>query len=193
MVLGISGAPGVGKTTFARALVEALGGPAAAVVPLPMDGFHLADVELERIGRRDAKGAPDTFDSHGYAATLERLRTPRPGETVYAPAFERDLDQPLAGAVAVEPGTALVVTEGNYLLLDGPGHDGWVRARAAIDEVWHVALPDDVRRERLLARHVRHGRTPEQARAWMASVDDPNALLVAAAASRADRVVVLPL
>ena len=37
---------------------------------VPLDGFHLADVELERRGLRDRKGAPETFDADGYAALL---------------------------------------------------------------------------------------------------------------------------
>jgi pantothenate kinase len=46
-VLGISGAPGAGKSTVARFLLDRLGDAGAHV---PMDGFHLADVELTRQG-----------------------------------------------------------------------------------------------------------------------------------------------
>ncbi len=177
-LLGITGAPGSGKTTLAAALVAA--GAAAGVVP--MDGFHYADVELVRRGLRDRKGAPETFDAEGYAALLRRVRGG--GADVVAPAFERGLEQPLAGAIAV-PEAGLVITEGNYLLLDEPR---WEAVRAQVDQVWHVRVDDDVRRERLVARHVAFGKTPAQARAWVASVDDPNAALVEAAAVRADRV-----
>src|SRR5690348_290690 len=125
-MIGIAGAPGVGKTTYAVALAAGEGG-----VHLPMDGFHLADVSLERLGLRDRKGAPETFDAWGYAALLGRLRS-RPAEVVYAPAFERDLEQPLAGAIAIDPSAEVVVTEGNYLLLDTPE---WRAVRAQVERV----------------------------------------------------------
>lgn len=186
-VLGLTGSPGVGKSTWAAALVEAWGGSSGgsrSAVLVPMDGFHLADVELRRRGLLERKGAPETFDAEGYAALLGRVRRREP--LVMAPAFERDLEQPLAGALAV-PGTAdQVVTEGNYLLLDEPR---WRTVREQLDTVWHLHVADDLRRERLVARHVEFGKTPDEARAWVARVDDANAALVEAAAERADLVV----
>ncbi len=182
VLLGVAGAPGAGKSTLAAALVDLAGAGAAAV---PLDGFHLADVELGRQALLDRKGAPESFDAWGYAALLRRLRN-RPEHVVYAPGFERGLEQPLAGAVAVRPEIVLVVTEGNYLLLDEPG---WCAARDCLDAVWFVHTDEDRRRERLLARHVAFGKTPRQAERWMASVDDPNAVLVEEARHRADLVV----
>lgn len=172
-LLGLTGAPGVGKSTLAAAL----GRPV-----VPMDGFHYADVELVRRGLLDRKGAPVTFDAPGYAALLGRVRAGEPD--VVAPLFERDLEQPLAGAIAV-PADGTVVTEGNYLLLDEPR---WRAVRAQVEVVWHLHVDDVVRRERLVARHVRFGKTPDQARAWVERVDEPNARLVQAAADRADLV-----
>jgi pantothenate kinase len=184
-VVGITGAPGVGKTTYALGLVAASEVPAAYV---PMDGFHLADVTLSALGRLDRKGAPDTFDAWGYAALLRRVRK-ECDHVVYAPGFERDLEQPVAGAVAIPPEAELVVTEGNYLLLDQPE---WRAVRAQLDEVVHLETDDDVRRRRLVARHVEFGKSPAEAEAWVACVDDANAALVAAVAHRSDRVVHLP-
>ena len=125
-LLGLVGAPGAGKSTLAMALRQAAGAGCAQVVP--MDGFHLANVELQRLGRADRKGAPDTFDSAGYVALLQRLRNQRPdGDIVYAPEFRREIEEPIAGAIAVLPSTPLVITEGNYLLHDvGP----WAGAAA---------------------------------------------------------------
>ena len=183
-ILGITGAPGVGKTTYALVKVSTNGAPAAYV---PMDGFHLADVTLTALGRLGRKGAPDTFDAWGYAALLRRLRDER-DHVVYAPGFERHLEQPIAGAVAVPPEADFVVTEGNYLLLDRPE---WRAVREQLDEVVHLVTDDDVRRRRLVARHVEFGKTPAEAEAWVARVDDANAALVEAAAHRADRVVTL--
>ena len=198
-VLGITGAPAAGKSTLAAALVDALG-PGVAVA-VPMDGFHLSNQTLAARGRLEAKGAPDTFDAQGYAALLERLRTAT--TVVHVPRFDRHLEESIGSAVPVDPGVPLVVTEGNYLLLDaavaaavGVELDAdalaaWAAARAAIDQVWFVELDDAVRVQRLAARHVEHGRDPETARARASGVDQANADLVAATRDRADRVVVV--
>ncbi|WP_428954061.1 nucleoside/nucleotide kinase family protein [Streptomyces sp. cg35] len=183
-VLGVAGPPGAGKSTLAEALVRALDGVAALV---PMDGFHLADAELARLGRADRKGAPDTFDAYGYAALLARLRAPEHGETVYAPSFERAWEQPVAGALPVPPDVPLIVTEGNYLLLD---EEPWSTAvRPLLDEVWWVAVDDGVRVERLVARHVAFGKSPSFARDWVLRSDEANARRVAPGRDRADLVV----
>lgn len=179
-LLGITGAPGAGKSSLARHLTRLLGDSAAHV---PMDGFHLADAELARQGLLDRKGAPETFDPWGYGALLERIRSRREA-TVYAPGFDRDLEQPLAGALAVPPSAEVVVTEGNYLLLDEPP---WRAVRAQLDEVWHVRCDEVLRVERLVARHTQFGKAPAAAREWVERVDQPNARLVEASAERADR------
>ncbi|MET9350070.1 nucleoside/nucleotide kinase family protein [Streptomyces termitum] len=182
-VLGIAGPPGAGKSTLAARLVERLGGLAVLV---PMDGFHLAGAELDRLGRAGRKGAPDTFDAAGYAALLTRLRAPEPGTVVYAPAFDRALEEPVAGSLPVAPEVPLVVTEGNYLLHDaGP----WAAVRPLLDEVWYLDLPDAVRVPRLVARHVRFGRAPEAAARWVERSDEANARLIADGRHRADLVV----
>ena len=187
-VLGIAGAPGSGKSTLAEWLVarlrERLGdGDVQAVAHAPMDGFHLADVELRRLHRLDRKGAPDTFDLAGFAALLRRVREVRT-ETVYAPMFERGLEQPIAGAIPIGPATRVLVTEGNYLLLPG-----WSQVRDLLDEVWFCTLDDDARRERLVGRHVRFGKRREQAARWVDEVDESNARLVAQYAHTADLLV----
>ncbi|KAB2971192.1 nucleoside/nucleotide kinase family protein [Streptomyces sp. SS1-1] len=181
-VLGIAGSPGAGKTTLAETLVRELNGTGDPwVAHVPMDGFHLADAELERLGRRDRKGAPDTFDAAGYAALLRRLREEPGGLTVYAPGFERVLEQPIAGAVPVEPAARLVVTEGNYLLLDT---GAWALVRPQLDEVWFCELEERERLRRLIARHERFGKTHEEAVAWVMRSDQRNAELVAATRDR---------
>jgi len=179
-MLGLAGAPGAGKSTVAARLMAALPGRAVVV---PMDGYHLANAELARLGCADRKGAPHTFDSAGYVALLARLRRRAAGEVVYAPVFRREIEEAVAGAIAVPPGVELVITEGNYLLL-GDGH--WAGVRPQLDAVWYVDIDDAVRRERLVARHVRYGRTVEQAREWVLRTDEPNAVLVGASRERAD-------
>jgi pantothenate kinase len=187
VVLGITGAPGAGKSTLVELLLARLRtdlGP-DAVGHLPMDGFHLADVQLERLGRRDRKGAPDTFDVDGYVATLRRLHD-EPDRTLFAPGFERNLEQPIAAAIAIAPSARLVVTEGNYLLLPG---GGWERVRPLLAEAWFATVDDDVRRERLVRRHEQFGKAPDAARAWVDDVDEINAELIAATRDSADLVV----
>jgi len=182
-LLGLTGAPGAGKSTVAAHLAGALG-PLAVLVP--MDGFHLAGSVLARLGRAGRKGAPDTFDDAGYAALLRRLRAADPRETVYAPEYRREMEEPIGSAVAVGPEVALVITEGNYLLLET---DAWPRARALLDAVWFLAPDDAVRRERLKRRHEAFGKSPEAAARWTLGSDQRNADLVAATRTRADAVI----
>ena len=178
-LLGIVGAPGSGKSTLAAALAHWLGEQACVV---PMDGYHLANAELIRLGRLQRKGAPDTFDSAGFAALLRRLRQQPAGEVVYAPEFRREIEEPVAGAIAVDPRVRLVITEGNYLLLQ-QGH--WAGVAPELDEVWYVELDEDLRRQRLQQRHMRFGRTAEAAQGWIESTDEPNARLIEATRQQA--------
>jgi len=194
VVLGIVGPPGAGKSTLVEDLVERLrtAPPPSSgsdwVAHVPMDGFHLADAQLDRLGRRDRKGAPDTFDSGGYLATLRRV-TDDSDAAVYAPGFERGLEQPIAAAVVVPPEARLVVTEGNYLLL--PDGD-WPAIRSVMAEVWYVDLPAAERTRRLVARHVASGKTATEARRWVERVDEANARLVEDTRRHADLVVGMP-
>ena len=179
-ILAIVAAPGAGKSTLAQAIRTQWG---EAVQVVPMDGFHLANSELLRLGRRGRKGAPDTFDAAGYVNLMRRLKHQLADEVVYAPDFRREVEEAIAGAIAVFPSTQLIVTEGNYLLLqDAP----WNQLPGLLDEIWYLDVPDELRRARLLARHMRFGRTEQQALAWMASTDEPNALRIAQGRSRAD-------
>jgi pantothenate kinase len=178
-LLGLVGPPGAGKSTLALGLQQAF--PDIAQV-LPMDGFHLANSELARLGRAGRKGAPDTFDSAGYVALLARLRNQRPDECVYAPEFRREFAEAIAGAIPVHPGTRLLVTEGNYLLLDeGP----WAQVAGLLDEVWYVEVDDRLRTDRLARRHEQFGRSRQDALDWVAGTDLPNALRVAATRDKA--------
>ncbi|MEW5095156.1 nucleoside/nucleotide kinase family protein [Clavibacter michiganensis] len=186
-ILAIAGSPGAGKTTLARALVarvdELSGDGTAACVP--MDGFHLANATLDRLGRHDRKGAIDTFDGWGVLALVRRLRV-ETDHVVYAPSFDRSVDEGVAGAVAVDPRTRLVVLEGNYLLVD---EDPWGQLAAELDEAWFCATPGAERFARLVDRHTAGGRAPSAAEAWAREVDGANAALIEATRGRADLVV----
>jgi pantothenate kinase len=180
-ILGIVGPPGAGKSTLSAALLAAFG---TAVQLVPMDGFHLANSELNRLGRRSRKGAPDTFDATGYVNLLDRIKSQRPGdEMIYAPEYRREVEEGIAGAIAVQGNTSLIVTEGNYLLLDDLP---WNRLREVVDEFWYVDVPDQLRRARLVARHMQFGRSKQQAHDWVATTDEPNALRIAQTRELAD-------
>jgi pantothenate kinase len=180
-ILGIAGAPGAGKSTLAAGLAAALGDRAVLV---PMDGFHLAEAELHRLGRHARKGAVDTFDGAGYVALLRRLRAA--GETVYAPAFRREIEEPIAGAIPVPPSVPLVLTEGNYLLLDA---GDWAGIRGLLDEAWFIELPEEERLRRLTERHIEFGRPAAVAAARARGTDQRNAELIAGTRDRADLVI----
>jgi pantothenate kinase len=179
VVIGLVGPPGAGKSTLAAALVGRLGARAAL---LGMDGFHLGQRELERLGRADRKGAPDTFDVLGYLELLRRIRS-RPEVDHFVPVFDRHLDEPIAANGCVPAGVPIVITEGNYLLLQD---NAWREVVDQLDESWFIE-PDDTRRlDRLTRRHVDHGRTPAQAAEWVARVDEANTRRIVGGAARAD-------
>lgn len=179
-ILGIVGPPGCGKSTLAAALLDFLGDEAVAV---PMDGYHLANVELARLGRAGRKGAEDTFDSAGYVSLLRRLKSQQANEIVYAPEFRREIEEPIANAIPVFPDTQLVITEGNYLLLD---HGHWAGISDLLDEIWYVDIDHSIRRERLVKRHMHFGRSQSAAEDWVANTDEPNAVRIEATKHRAD-------
>ena len=184
-MLGIAGCPGAGKSTLSAAVIA--GVPSSVVVP--MDGFHMSNAELARLGRRDRKGAPDTFDVDGYLALLERVRYQGRGVTITAPRYDRAASAPVPDAIAIPPDVALVITEGNYLLLDDAR---WGEVRPLLDEVWFVDIDDAVRVPRLILRHIEFGKSPDEAHEWVMRSDEANAAVVAASRSRADVVVGLP-
>lgn len=179
-ILGIAGEPGAGKSTIAAALAARLG---AAL--LPMDGYHLPQARLVELGRRDRMGAPDTFDVDGFVATLAALRS---GDTVLAPSFDREVEEAVADAIEIRPSERTVIVEGNYLLLNS---GGWERVAGLLDVTFFVGVDHDIRLSRLIERHVRFGKSAEEARAWSLGPDEANARLIAATAVHADHVIAL--
>lgn len=181
VIIGLTGPPGAGKSYFAQGLVHTLDSAAY----LPMDGFHLSNAQLVRLGRHDRKGAVDTFDVDGYVATLQRVAGAYDAVDVYVPDFDRRLDDPVAAALVVPATARVVVTEGNYLGLDT---DGWAPVRGVLTQLYYVDCPTEVRRERLVQRHIAGGRSADDAQAWVDTVDEPNARLIATTRGRCDRI-----
>ena len=178
VVVGIAGAPGAGKSTFAAAVAERMPGS----IVLPMDGFHLPQAELRRLGRRDRMGAPDTFDIPGLVATLRAVQNS--STSVWAPAFDREIEEPVPDAIEILQELRTVIVEGNYLLL-------WDEVRPLLDVTFFLDIDDEVRRRRLVDRHMRYGKSGPAAAAWVASVDEPNARTILATAARADHRITL--
>jgi len=171
-IIAIAGAPGSGKSTVARLLHEALTDISMVV---PMDGYHLSNKELERLGRKDRKGAPDTFDVLGYKSLIERIKHQQKDEVIYAPEFYRTIEEPIAGSLAIFDHIPLIITEGNYLLLS---QDRWKDLAPVFDEHWFVTAPTAERQQRLIDRHHYFGRSLEDAKAWVENTDEPNARLI---------------
>ncbi|MFF0264183.1 nucleoside/nucleotide kinase family protein [Kribbella sp. NPDC004536] len=184
-ILGITGAPAAGKSTYAEHLAARLTADGHKVALVPMDGYHLAQSVLEALGLADVKGAPHTFDGGGFVALLRRLKE-SPDEQIWAPRFDRSIEDSIAASIGVAPEVTLVLTEGNYLLLD---ETPWTALRNLLDECWYVEVPEDLRHERLEARHRAFGRSPAEAHDRTYGSDERNAQLIAATAPRADAII----
>ncbi|MCQ9165223.1 MULTISPECIES: nucleoside/nucleotide kinase family protein [unclassified Arthrobacter] len=182
-ILGITGPPGAGKSTVGSQIVDALGPDKAVLVP--MDGFHLSNAVLLAKGLRQVKGAIQTFDDAGYANLIQRIRGQKSGEVIYAPSFNRDLEEPIAGSIPVLAEVPLVVTEGNYLLAES---GAWPSARDCLTESWFLNPAREHRHNWLISRHMDYGKSAADARLWALGSDEDNARLIESMSHRADRV-----
>ena len=186
-LMGLTGPPGSGKSTLAAYVAGSLC-PSPPVVP--MDGFHLAQAVIDQKGLGDRKGSPETFDPWGFVSLVERLASPAGGGVVYAPKFDRSIEEPLAGAIPVKPADGLVIVEGNYLLLD---ESPWTQMRPALDLCVYLEVEDAIRIRRLVDRHMRYGKPRREAERFVRNSDEKNAQLIKATRDRADFVVPMDL
>jgi len=176
-IVAIAGPPGAGKSTLAIDLAKKL--PSSEV--LQMDGFHYDNAVLDKLGLRSRKGAPETFDYEGFAAILKRIRASEPNIAI--PVFDRTIDLARAGAAIIRQGTKIILTEGNYLLLD---ELPWTGLADYFDLTVFLDVPRPELQRRLIQRWLDLGRTRDQAEYWVTSNDMPNVDRVLKARRKAD-------
>ena len=182
-IIGIVGKPGAGKSTLTSHLIENL--PKDSVSLVPMDGYHLSNLQLKNLGLSDRKGAFNTFDSNGYVSLLKRINT-ETDQDIYYPVFHREIEESYAADGVVLANTKIVLTEGNYLLFDKAG---WEKVAAELTEIWYININDSLRIERLVKRHEFYGKDKESALNWATGTDEINAKIVESTAARADVII----
>jgi pantothenate kinase len=183
VIVAMVGAPGSGKSTLADKLAGKLNGrvPGLAAV-LPMDGYHYDDTYLTPAGLQARKGAPQTFDVGGLYHSLQRMRA-RDEAEVAVPVFDRSIEIARAGARLIPAAVAVIVVEGNYLMLD---QAPWSRLRPLFDVTVMIDVPEHGLRSRLRGRWERLGLTPPEIAAKLEDNDLPNGRMVRDASAPAD-------
>jgi pantothenate kinase len=174
-IVAIAGAPASGKSTLAAELLRQLNeaSPGSCAL-LPMDGYHYDDEVLGPRGWQPRKGAPHTFDVGGYASALRRLRA-NEEESIAVPRFDRSIEIARAGAILIERSVSLIVTEGNYLLLeDAP----WPSLRPLFDRTALIVTDMDELERRNRDRWVGIDMPEAAIKAKLEDNDLPNVRLV---------------
>lgn len=184
-LIGIVGNPGAGKSTVVEEIKKKYAANEVSIIP--MDGFHLSNEELISLGRRDRKGAPDTFDVKGFTSLLRRVKLNHQSEHKF-PIFHREIEASMADEGIVPKESKVIVIEGNYLFST---EHNWDVVFPMLDHTWFIEIDDEVRIKRLIARHVRYGKTPEEAEAWSRGSDETNARFIGLTAHRAENLIKL--
>ncbi|EFN54119.1 hypothetical protein CHLNCDRAFT_135485 [Chlorella variabilis] len=186
-MVGVAGVPGSGKSSLAKAVVELLNQRGTPAVNVPMDGFHFFRRQLDQMPdpqlAHARRGAEWTFDARAYHACLADIKHTGQGA---APSFDHGVGDPRPGDIAVEAHHAVVVSEGNYLLLAA---EPWWRLRQLFDDTWFIDCQLDVAMQRVFERQTGNGVAAEVSRWRIAANDRPNAEQVETTRGRAALVV----
>lgn len=193
VVIGLAGLPGSGKTTITQnweSQINLLTREGAAKA-LSMDGFHLTKAQLCQMPDPEKafarRGAHWTFDAVGFNQKIRELKAAGLQDSVYWPAFEHEIGDPIEDAIEVPPSCCIVLVEGLYLLYR---KGEWQALDGAFDEIWYLDTPMKTSIARLIARHQQAWNfTEAQARNRVESSDYKNALLVESTRAQADRFV----
>ncbi len=184
-IIGIVGKPGAGKSTVVSEIEKRFDPSQVSVIP--MDGYHLSNEELISLHRRDRKGAPDTFDTQSFISLISKVKN-NPETELRFPIFHREIEASKADEGVVESGVKVIVVEGNYLFSE---EHNWEGVFPLLDHTWFIEISDEVRIERLIARHIRYGKTPEDAEKWSRGSDEANARFIELTAHRAASIIKL--
>jgi putative kinase len=181
IVVGIAGAPGSGKSTFAEMAVHTINQTAGkeCARAVGMDGWHYSNQVLEQkfvchkgkmVPLKAFKGSLESFNDAAFVAFLAQLMTK---DELSFPVYDRTQHdpQPDAGMVLVQHN--LILVEGNYLLLN---EERWGSIRPLLDRTCFIQTGESLRWQSLLQRHIQGGKTPQQALKQIYRVDVPNAL-----------------
>lgn len=182
LLVGITGRPGGGKTTFCTALLSEINRRTPGQVAfVPMDGFHYTRAQLDQfpdpVDAHYRRGAVDTFDAEAWFHLVRRLRDLKSDETISVPGFDHAVKDPEEGKLCIQGDKKIVLLEGNYLLLR---KEPWVDAANLFDERILVDTPREDTVERLARRNHAAGicSTYEETLARVLAVDVKNGDLI---------------
>lgn len=174
IIVALAGPPAAGKTTLSESLRNTLRERGKChPVALQMDGFHHQNDWLIKHDLHRFKGRIDTFD---IDQLLNKTKALKPaGQPVTWPVYSREIHAPVADGVRVSAQHDVAILEGNYLLIDAPH---WSDLHALFDLTVFVDASDAAIETRLLERHVKGGKTREEARIKIDETDLPNVAFV---------------
>jgi pantothenate kinase len=169
-IIAIAGPPGAGKSTLSEQLVTMLKARSRHSRIISMDGFHLENSTLKRLGLFDKKGSPTTFDVPAFIQVMKRLAAYE--SDVAIPMFDRKKDITIENASIVSTQDKILIVEGNYLLLND---EQWVELQDIWDETVFINPGMDILEKRLIDRWLSYGMDNESAQNRAFGNDIPNA------------------
>ena len=169
-IIAVAGPPGAGKSTLSKQLVQMLKTRSIQSCIISMDGFHLENSILKRLGLLDRKGSPTTFDVPAFIQVMKRLAAYE--SDVAIPKFDRKKDISIERASIVSTQDKILIVEGNYLLLND---EQWVELQDIWDETVFINPGMDVLEKRLIDRWLSYGMDNESAKNRAFGNDIPNA------------------